>query len=889
LHEEEQRLLQQLEATRARLRRLASSEDSDSAGAAALLDALDAPRPGPGSGDDSRVLHVLSPKTPASPAAPRASLGTSKVLPILTVTGAAAFEVGLGSGHESGPQQHVLPIFQLPPVSKSAPVVHRLPKEPTDAERERLQAEARARERAQKALGLSAVEVALFNSVVEGPGRKTLVIAGGGQDVGVVVAGCSGDGSSSGHGTGAGGAVARSHMQLVGLQVPPHLGDRCGGNSPKPAVRASSPAAANLPRSPKSLSSPSSPSSPQLSSECAAAGPSHSREELLRALDKSVHKVQALTDTVQSELADVLRAHPSNSAAAKVHLQRWGATKLARALAARERRLAARALAHWCSDVRAKELADKHRQYVRMQAAAQLAGIAERLRQREQRQALSRWSWLTRFERDNARFLRMSRAAQAVQRVWRGWRGRQRAAARRRDVERREQNEAAARLQSAARGRAARALAARLREERRLGDAASRMQRAFRQRLARRRLAELRARRALEERAALKLQAMWRCKHGQMSYHLLRQARRDAAATRIQAAQRARAARARLATLRVQRRRCRAAVRIQTRWRMVRARRRCDKQRRVVAARRAKEDALAMRVQAAYRGHRGRIVALIKKQAKYAKLGREAKHLKKIQAAWRGHVGRRRAAERRVERTKELAQYARCWQEQQDPDTGQWVFVNLYTMEVRLEPPADGYTRRDGLLALLSGMVVEDPLIVEKRERELKLLRCVECEAEAATRKCKECGDIYCNACFDAIHAKGKLAAHSFDWFQNGAPQPVLYTALSSAQQPASPWVELFDETYQLPYWSNSATGETTWENPTAQAQDQLAMMQQHEQQQQQAVPSFLAAGRAKKASPWQCYADAATGVPYWYNAATGESTWDDPNSGSGAATNQWY
>jgi hypothetical protein len=207
-------------------------------------------------------------------------------------------------------------------------------------------------------------------------------------------------------------------------------------------------------------------------------------------------------------------------------------------------------------------------------------------------------------------------------------------------------------------------------------------------------------------------------------------------------------------------------------------------------------------------------------------------------------------------------------------------------MELRLEPPADGYTRRDGLLALLNGKVVEDPIIVEKSERERKLLRCVECEAEAATRKCSECGDIYCNACFEAIHAKGKLAAHSFDWFQNGAPLPIVYSALSGAQQPASPWVELFDETYQLPYWSNAATGETTWENPTAPAAQDLEQQQQQQyeqlllQQQQQAVPSFLAAGRAKKASPWQCYADAA-GVPYWYNAATGESSWSDPTATS--------
>jgi len=61
-------------------------------------------------------------------------------------------------------------------------------------------------------------------------------------------------------------------------------------------------------------------------------------------------------------------------------------------------------------------------------------------------------------------------------------------------------------------------------------------------------------------------------------------------------------------------------------------------------------------------------------------------------------------------------------------------------------------------------------------------------------------------------------------------------------------------------YWANAATGETTWENPFAVA----------------AAPA-AAPVAAVQTGQWSMYTDPSSGKSYWSNSVTNETTWDNP------------
>ena len=70
----------------------------------------------------------------------------------------------------------------------------------------------------------------------------------------------------------------------------------------------------------------------------------------------------------------------------------------------------------------------------------------------------------------------------------------------------------------------------------------------------------------------------------------------------------------------------------------------------------------------------------------------------------------------------------------------------------------------------------------------------------------------------------------------------------TSPQDDDQGWVELRDEVSGLPYWYNEATGGREWVNPR-----------------------------------WVKHHDEVSGLPYWYHALTGESRWEDPTAGRAA------
>ena len=74
-----------------------------------------------------------------------------------------------------------------------------------------------------------------------------------------------------------------------------------------------------------------------------------------------------------------------------------------------------------------------------------------------------------------------------------------------------------------------------------------------------------------------------------------------------------------------------------------------------------------------------------------------------------------------------------------------------------------------------------------------------------------------------------------------------------SSEPAATQWVKHFDEEYQTHFWSNTVTGDSTWEDPT---------------------PSAAPA----PASVWTRHFDEEYQAPFWTHNVTGDSTWETPD-----------
>lgn len=123
---------------------------------------------------------------------------------------------------------------------------------------------------------------------------------------------------------------------------------------------------------------------------------------------------------------------------------------------------------------------------------------------------------------------------------------------------------------------------------------------------------------------------------------------------------------------------------------------------------------------------------------------------------------------------------------------------------------------------------------------------CIECEAQPSTKKCDQCGDPYCDACFAAAHAKGHRREHTYTavvrrcvecetrpvtkvcaqcsdaycdecyahFHRKGNKAKHTWTRVSALEEAAQEWLEYWDDTYQRPYFYNAFTQETVWSDP---------------------------------------------------------------------------
>ena len=76
---------------------------------------------------------------------------------------------------------------------------------------------------------------------------------------------------------------------------------------------------------------------------------------------------------------------------------------------------------------------------------------------------------------------------------------------------------------------------------------------------------------------------------------------------------------------------------------------------------------------------------------------------------------------------------------------------------------------------------------------------CAECNLVAATRKCDQCMDYFCDSCFEVLHKRGRRKAHT-------------YTPANEV----STWKMMYDVKSQKNYYYNSFTSESSWEKPPA-------------------------------------------------------------------------
>ena len=125
--------------------------------------------------------------------------------------------------------------------------------------------------------------------------------------------------------------------------------------------------------------------------------------------------------------------------------------------------------------------------------------------------------------------------------------------------------------------------------------------------------------------------------------------------------------------------------------------------------------------------------------------------------------------------------------------------------------------------------------------KKAKLARqyCVECEGQVGTRRCRQCKDKFCVACYETVHAKGTRRTHTFENLKipanlaaalqaererlmgGGGGASKSSSSSSSAAAAAKrgkakkqDWEEFYDSSAKAKYWFNKVTGEASWISP---------------------------------------------------------------------------
>ncbi|GMH70342.1 hypothetical protein TL16_g05387 [Triparma laevis f. inornata] len=219
-------------------------------------------------------------------------------------------------------------------------------------------------------------------------------------------------------------------------------------------------------------------------------------------------------------------------------------------------------------------------------------------------------------------------------------------------------------------------------------------------------------------------------------------------------------------------------------------------------------------------------------------------------------------------------------------------------------------------------------------------IECEECGMALAVKWCTACDDPFCSDCYDKIHSRGKRRLHAFcnidshgavsprAWGADGQPAGVFSGgklgvgggALDMAEDygnmetyasdqagaesfgsvdPSQEW-SLYYTDDNLPYWYSNVSGETTYDMPagapaapgmeatTTGYVEEVGVdpppMEQQEQNSSwltNAAEEEVEGGGGELPEGWEAFVD-DDGNTYYYNAGSGESTYDFPVGGEG-------
>ncbi|DAZ96835.1 TPA: hypothetical protein N0F65_008266 [Lagenidium giganteum] len=832
---------------------------------------------------------------------------TMDMLPILTTNGETPFEVGLNSSPgQQQQQQHMLPVFRLPVVNVQATAQALVVKQVEVLE------EDRERKQASEALGLSVDEIEMLESELSGTNSKTQALSP-----------WSPAPSSS---------YVRTNQLSPGrgfddrLPLLPHRSgakDQRGKRGTKHSTQVKYGDTRGIGK--------------HVTVRRGSAQLERSAS-LRKDLQAALHSVQSLTKQVKEDIYMAQRICPASELRTSLFFKRWGREKVENIFRRLLYNMQGLAFIRWRQTVEHDKQQEKLQAYLMYKGTKKLDVFFLNWSQRKLRQAWMKWVSDIIQQHAIERAARELEASLVMQRAWRGYRARLFVYLIKQQQLFVRQTAAALKIQRHYRGSLVRKFFRLKQLNVKRQQAATVIQAVARGYLARKvtRVAKVERRRYL---AASRIQALYRGRHDRKTItHIRQQKRMVTAAVTIQRRYRGRLGRAKYIRKQIERHRHQAAIKIQT---MVRG-----KLARKVLARLQEEDrklkaiqrAAAINIQKVYRGHRARLSTELKLMALREKNKMRAQAATKIQRLARSRQAKQLVARLREESLLNIIKMARLWVEYWSEDSNMWFYFNQDTGDALWAPPPTGYKKSDGMLVLQNGKIIPDPegndlggLLSKPRigqgrdgdkgdgdtaneqqdagdeEDEDEDHLCIECEEEEARRKCDQCEDWFCDACFEKLHRSAKREKHT--WKVIGSVRCIecekmkatrlcyvchdpyclgCFTIIhSKGNKSTHDWTDMATfkkrSKQAAAAASNAATAggqRVVREEESSQTYDEFMRTSEYQYVSQLAVEEPLPAysgydyNAAAVESEWTTLYDEGSGQYYYYNTNTGESRW---------------
>jgi hypothetical protein len=922
LSEQEERLLNELERTRARLLAELEAEKSEEpeqgeSQSAPFWDVTSI-------GVDQSLTQTRSTKYNATERGTSrkklASKSVSKseavtmgrahleMVPVLTNTGVSPFDVGLPSGTDTVMMSQSLPIFKLPPVRSDSKFVNKIPviEEPTDEEIDQRAKERVENEKLKMELGLTDEELREFSGQVH-----------------MIEHGANAQDTQD--------AFASAEQQLVlserNTAIPPLATEKITGGKKRGKKQGRKVRMVNR-RTPRCLKG--------RNTNFPAYGQS-GEDELRDELGIAVKCVQGLQEKVKNDIMRISDICPITSIKAQIFMQKWGLQRLEWMFRKMQFSIIISALERWHDFLENARKSEKREAYMKYKGTQKLDLFMKNWSRRHLVHAWHAWEHIVKEAQSVEQAKIEDEMARRLQGAYRVHRAREFMKVMRHARERQREEWAASKIQAIYRGRNDRNGVNEILQKRAEVAAALLIQNKWRSKVARNTLEQMLEAREVNEAAKL-IQNNYRGRLGRRLYEEAKDLRaRNNAACMVQRRFRGLWGRRRFLRTKQAKKENLAAAKMQSRYRGLAGRKKANSQKAKKSRHEKMLDTAAVQIQRVYRGHRGRLKFMLFSSKKKIELMRENDAASKMQRCWRVKKARQAVEMAKDIRKQQMIANARYYTEFWDDESNQWFYFNADDGEAMWEPPDSGYTKADGQLVLENGETIKDPDAAEVLE-EGEVQMCIECNQDEADKFCHQCEDNYCNKCFAKMHAAGKRKEHSFDqvgpircieceiekatkidWCDDPycedcydqfhkkgnkatkkfKPIAAAIAEKKAAEEAAKEWVRFFDEENGYPYWYNNITGESTYDKPAALAAQEEEEAAAGQIDREGAADPYASdyggeegyasdyqgaeAAAGGTAGEWQENWDEASGTKYWYNEASGESTYDDPTGGAAA------